>query len=162
MMTSTRIRWGIVAILLVATLSFGNLVASQVEGWAGHALSHLAVGVPAAVIAVIAVRLGGRQTTGLGGAGKAAWLVLIAGLVLLAITQVVEAIAAFVEYPDNGIIHDSASQASALSGVVLVVGIVLLAFAALRARMLPRWGLPVIIVAAAFFLFAAMGGLSLP
>ena len=161
MATPTRIRWAITAALVVLGLSLGNIVANQVEGWAGHALAHLVVGVPAAVFAVIAVRLRGRQATGLGRAGKAGWLVLIAGLAFLAITQVVEAVAAFVEYPDDGILHDSAIQASALSLLVLVVGTALLAFAALRARMLPRWGLPVIILAAAFFLFAAMGGFSL-
>ncbi len=161
MTRSTRIRWSMVAVLLIATLSLGNMVANQIEGWAGHALSHLLVGIPTAVFAVISVRLRGRQATGLGGAGKAAWLVLIAGLAFLAITQVVEAVAAFVEYPDDGILHDSASQASALSLLVLVVGTALLAFAARRARMLPRWGVPVIVLAAAFFLFAAMGGFSL-
>ncbi len=129
------------AVLLIATLSLGNMVANQIEGWAGHALSHLLVGIPTAVFAVISVRLRGRQATGLGGAGKAAWLVLIAGLAFLAITQVVEAVAAFVEYPDDGILHDSASQASALSLLVLVVGTALLAFAARRAwRGLRSWG----------------------
>ncbi len=161
MTASTWIRWSVVAVLLVGTLWLGNIVANQVEGWAGHALSHLVVGVPAAVFAVIFVRLRGQEATGLGLMGKAGWLVLIAGLAFFAVTQLVEAVAAFVEYPDDGIIHDSASQASALSLVVLLVGIALLAFAGIRARMLPRWGLPVIILAAAFFLFATMGGFSL-
>ncbi len=71
MTASTWIRWSVVAVLLVGTLWLGNIVANQVEGWTGHALSHLVVGVPAAVFAVIFVRLRGRQATGLGWAGKA-------------------------------------------------------------------------------------------
>ncbi len=160
MMISTRIRWGIAAALVVLGLWLGQLVASGVGGWAGHALSHLVVGVPAAAFAVTSVRLRRRQATGFGRTGAAGWLVFIAGLAFLAITQVVEAVSAFVEYPEAGILHESASQASALSLVVLLVGVVLLALAGIRARALPRWGLPVVILAGLIFLVAALGGLS--
>ena len=160
MTASTWIRWSIVAALLVATLLLGNIVATQIEGWAGHALSHLVVGIPAAAFAVMSARLHRGQMPRSGWAGKAGWLVFIVGLAFLALTQVIEAVSAFVEYPESGILHETSSQASALSLVILLAGIVLLAFAAIRARTLPRWGLPVIILAAAVFLVAAMGGFS--
>ncbi len=160
MLSSKRGGWIVAGVMVIGALWLVNVAANQMDGWAGHLVSHLTVAIPAAIFTPMAVNLRRRKGTLLGRGGRLGWLLLVAGLASLAISQLIEAASAVIEYPDSGVIHSASGQTSIVSFLILFISMLLLTFAAARARLLPRWGLPLIILVGFVVLLAAAGGLS--
>ena len=148
---------GLMALLTGVLWAINLRVTAGLVEWVGHAGGHLAVGLPAGLLALGGARL--RETSlGRGGRlGDAGSLAILAGGALFAASALLEAAGA---HPRLARLHDPAAAASAATMLLLVLGIVLLCVAAARARLLPRWGVTLVVIGAVVLLVAALGGLS--
>ena len=153
-------RWAGLVALWAAVLWTANVVAGRVQPeWIGHATSHLTAGIPAGWLTIWAAGLHRRGMLPPAWSGTAAPLLLTGGLALFAAGQLAEAIAARIELPLGGRLHEWSAQASIVAIFAILAGAVWLLLAALRVKVLPRWVAIPLILAVAFVLFAALGGL---
>ena len=153
------IRWIGLLALFAGVLWVINRLAAQASGWVPHAVSHLtgtAVGGLLLAMGGMHYRRLGRQVVGVGRIGAQ---VFVAAALLVTLSQCVEALSAVIEYPTAGLMHTASGLATAVSLVILAVGLLAMVFAAVSGRQLPRWVLVVAAVLAAFILFALVFGL---
>lgn len=158
MLSARFARWGGLMALLAGVLWVVNARATAgLAGWIGHAGGHLAVGLPAGLLALGGARLRGMAPGRGGRLGAAGALAVLAGGTLFAVAALLEAAGG---HPRLARLHDPAASASGAILLLLVLGIVLLCAAAARARLLPRWGVALAVIGAIVLLAAASGGLS--
>lgn len=120
-------RWTALAFVLSipVAMGIGGLLGVDDSEWFGHAVLHALIGVSGAVLAVAAVRWWPRPAT------PVRWFAVVAALAL-AVTQLVEAVAAWPLARGEATLHDAVASVShlpllalALAGVVgAVAGLV--------------------------------------
>jgi hypothetical protein len=147
---------GVVA-LLVALMAVGSYVAPDRPGWAGHLMSHVAGGLPIVLLLTAGLRWWPPPRTVRPGR-LARWTVL-GGLGILATGQVVEAVAAPLEYPHSGSLHTTGGLLTGLGLLVLVLGASLAMVAAIRDGALPVWTAMILIPVGLFIVWALFGGI---
>lgn len=134
-----------------------NLLDARAPGWIPHATSHMSTGIVVVLAGLWLMRIL-RQVGLRSWAGRAGPAVFMGGVVFFALAQAAETIAAIVEYPETGWLHETASLFAALGLVIILVGAAWLVVVAIIRRVLPGWMLPVVILLGLLVLFGVMGG----
>lgn len=104
---------------------------------AGHAASHAIPGIAITLLAVAAGRLWPPPAEI--PPGPAARRVVIVALAGVGLSQLVEAVSAYTEFPDSGPLHTTTMVTTNLFLLALIVGSGLAGVATYRSRRIPRW-----------------------
>lgn len=119
---------------------------------AGHAASHAIPGIAITLLAIAAARLWPPPAEI--PPGRAARRVVIVALAGVGLSQLVEAVSAYTEFPESGPLHTTTMVTTNLFLLALIVGSGLAGVAAYRSRRMPRW---LAAIAAAFALIVVLG-----
>lgn len=104
---------------------------------AGHAASHAIPGIAITLLGIAAARIWPPPAEiPLGRTARRMVIVALAGVGL---SQLVEAVSAYTEFPDSGPLHTTTMVTTNLFLFALIVGSSLAGVAAYRSRRIPRW-----------------------
>lgn len=135
--SSNIIRWSsflAITTLTIAALWVLNVLAPSNPGWAPHAISHLTAGVGGMLVMVWVFGLRRLQAERFARAGRIGPQMLLAGAAWFAISQLVEALSAVIEYPNAGIIHTGSGLATMLGLLSMLMGAAVIVGSAVAGR----------------------------
>lgn len=132
----------VVTVVVIVALSIvGSLIPDHVPNWIGHGLGHAVVALPVAALTVFALKVWPAPKSV--APARASRRVVIAGLAGVALGQLLEVLSARVDEPGASSVeewaHTVGQIVTMLSMFTLLIGGVLAAIAAARARTAPRW-----------------------
>jgi hypothetical protein len=151
-----KIRWGIEVLVLLALLIIANLITIGRPEWVGHMVSHLTAS--AAILGIFIIMRRGPGSLWLSWVGKLGPVILIAGLGGIFLGSIVEAAAAVIEFPNDGILHNISSKIVAISVILTCIGLFIYLFKRIRIGKLPRWTAWIIVPIALVLLFGLLRG----
>lgn len=153
-----KVRIMIKILALIIALVAINVVAIGRPEWVNHLISHLTVSVSLLGIAVIFKR--GPRSLFVHWAGKVGPMILMTGIFGLFLGSIVEALAAVIEYPNDGLLHFISSQAVSISVILTCIGLLIVLFKRIRAAKRSGWIILIIIPIIFLVLFGLLQGFS--
>lgn len=140
--------------VIVALWNLAGALDAAMPDWAEHAASHLAVGLPAAGLAIVALRWWPPPPSS--PLAAAARRLLVASIAAVAILQLLEALSARLEYPRSGWLHATTGLLTTLAIAGAAVAAAMAGVSRLSRGGVPRWARVTLLVLGGLLALAAL------